>query len=163
MTLRYPARPMATETDRLILIVTGAHLRAEIGDRPLAYGLRDRMLDWVRGASERDGVSGADAASRIVVCSDLWYLNRDELRARPTVSIGGPGVNALSAHLGDTLPSAFAVEGVLVVQLDLDADGRLACCWGVDHRTTAAAVDAFAERYLDDFMTAATRDWPEWS
>ncbi len=146
---------MPTDTDRVILIVTGAHLRAETGDRPLAYRLRGRMLKWL-GHDGRD-----DPDAPVVVCSDLWYLNRDELRVRPTVSIGGPGVNALSAFLGDKLPSAFAVEGVLVVQLDLEFEDRMACCWGVDHAATAAAVDVFAERYLDDFMAAATRDWPE--
>lgn len=144
---------MPTDSDRLILIVTGAHLRAETGDRPLAYRLRDRMLRWLGRGDDQD--------APVVVCSDLWYLNRDELRECPTVSIGGPGVNALSAYLGDKLPSAFAVEGVLVVQLDPEFDDRLACCWGVDHGATASAVEAFAERYLDDFMTAATSDWPE--
>ncbi len=146
---------MPTDSDRLILIVTGAHLRAEAGDRPLAYRLRARMLRWLG----RDG--GEDPDAPVVVCSDLWYLNRDELRSCPTVSIGAPGVNALSAYLADKLPSAFAVEGVLVVQLDPQFEDRLACCWGVDRGATASAVEAFAERYLADFMAAATRGWPE--
>jgi hypothetical protein len=144
-----------TDSDRLILIVTGAHLRAETGDRPSAYRLRNRML---RGLG-RDG--GEDPEAPVVVCSDLWYLNRDELRSRPTISVGAPGVNALSAYLGDKLPSAFAIEGVLVVQLDPAFEDRMACCWGVDHAATSAAVDAFCERYLEDFMAAATRDWPD--
>jgi len=46
----------------------------------------------------------------VLVCSDVWYLNNDPLRSRPTISIGGPGVNALSAYLADKLPSAFAIE-----------------------------------------------------
>lgn len=140
------------DTDRLILIVTGAHLDAEAGDRPTAYGLRQRMIDWLSGKGE------ADAAERVLVCSDLWYLNNDPLRARPTVSIGGPAVNALSAYLGDKLPSAFAVENVLLVQADLDFVDVVACCWGRDRAATAAAVEAFAERYLDGFMEAAVRE-----
>lgn len=144
------------DPDRLIIIVTGAHLRAETGDRPLAYVLRRRMLRWL----EMDEDTPFDQ-SPVVVCSDLWYMNRDELRSCPTVSVGGPGVNAFSAFLADKLPSAFAIESVLVVQLDLDFTERVACVWGMDNATTIAAVDAFTERYLDDFMAAATRDWDD--
>jgi len=145
---------MNIDTDRLILIVTGAHLIAEAGDRPVAYGLRQRMLDWLatRGQPETPG------NTRVIVCSDLWYLNNDDLRARPTISVGGPAVNALSAYLGDKVPSAFAIEDVLVVQADLDFVDVVACCWGKDRAATAAAVEAFAERYLDDFMDAATAE-----
>ncbi|MFM9995348.1 MAG: hypothetical protein ACKVU4_06050 [Phycisphaerales bacterium] len=144
---------MSTSTDQLILIVVGAHLRAETGDRPLAYLLRQRMLEWL-GEGEGDGQYGGS----VVVCSDVWYLNREELRSRPAISVGGPGVNAFSAFLADKLPSAFSIEGVLLVQLDLDFEDRLACVWGMDHASTVSAVDAFIERYLDDFMTAAVAD-----
>lgn len=144
---------MALDLDRIILIVTGAHLRAEIGDRPLAYRLRQAMLDWL-GA--RDLGSEPD---HVVVCSDVWYLNQPELRERATVSVGGPGVNALTAYLADKLGSVFTVEQRLVVQMDLEFASLSACCWGADHATTVGAVEAFVERYLDDFMSAATRAW----
>ena len=32
-----------------------------------------------------------------LVCTDLWYLNHTDLQRRPTICIGGPGVNALAA------------------------------------------------------------------
>lgn len=139
---------MEIQTDRLFLIVTGAHLKAEAADRPLAYGLRKRMLDALAARGEADD----PLRPRVLVCSDVWYLNNDPLRARPTVSIGGPGVNALSAYLGDKLPSAFAVENVLLVQADLDFVDVIACCWGRDDAATAAAVEAFADKYLDAFI-----------
>ena len=145
---------MEIHTDQLILIVTGAHLRSEVGDRPLAYNLRDRMRKWLREHDQPESPS----APRVLVCSDVWYLNNDPLRSRPTVSVGGPGVNALSAFLGDKVPSAFAIENVLVVQCDPEFAEAIACCWGRDTRSTAAAVDAFVERYLDSFMEAATRE-----
>ena len=145
---------MEIHTDRLILIVTGAHLRAEACDRPLAYGLRQRIADWLKAHALPDD----PANPRVLVCTDVWYLNNDPLRSRPTVSIGGPGVNALSAYLGDKLPSAFAVEDVLLVQADPEFHDPIACCWGRDQPSTAAAVDAFADRYLDAFMEAATRE-----
>lgn len=123
-----------------ILIVVGAHLSAEIYDRPLAYRLRERVL----------GALGTDQPDRVVVCSDLWYLNRDELRELPAISVGGPTVNAFTAYLGDKLPSTFAVDGRLVVQAAEDAP--LACCWGIDAEGTAAAVEAFADRHLEHWL-----------
>jgi len=73
------------------------------------------------------------------------------------VSIGAPGVNALSAYLGDKLPSAFVVDDHFMVQMDLDLNDLVACCWGVSTVATAHAVEAFIERYLDAFMDAAAR------
>ncbi len=132
--------------------MTGAHLRAEVADRPLAYSLRDRIVKWL---VTRYGNDTQRHPFDPVVCSDVWYLNNEDLRSCPTISIGGPGVNALSAYLGDKLPSAFVIENVLVVQVDLDFDDMVACCWGMDHVTTVSAVDAFCDRYLDSFLEAA--------
>ena len=61
--------------DQMILIVVGAHLKAEMTDRPLAYRLRERMLLWLDEDSN-------GSPCEIVVCTDLWYLNADELRSR---------------------------------------------------------------------------------
>lgn len=144
---------MEIQTDRLILIVTGAHLLAEAADRPIAYALRQRLAQWLAEHGEQE----SPEQPRVLVCSDVWYLNNDPLRARPTISLGGPGVNALSAYLADKLPSAFAIENVLLVQADLDFVEVIACCWGRDAAATAAAVDAFTERYLDAFMDAALK------
>ena len=138
---------------RLILIVVGAHLRAEVSDRPVAYALRERM------AADLSARGVPDAGERVVVCTDLWYLNNEHLRGAATVSIGGPGVNALSAYLAGRLPSAFSVEGALVVQGDPEFHDAVACCWGTDGEATGAAVGAFVERYLPDFLGAATKRW----
>jgi hypothetical protein len=143
---------MHMDVENLILIVTGAHLHAEVGDRPVAYALQNRLTEWLRRE-----VPGEADRPQVVVCSDLWYLNNDPLRARPTISIGGPGVNALTAFLADKLPSAFAIENVLLVQADLEFTDCIACCWGAEPGATAAAVHAFEERYLDAFMDAAVR------
>jgi hypothetical protein len=148
---------MEIDTDNVILIVVGAHLRAEVGDRPLGYRLRQRMIDWLDANTPKDP-GDADRARQVVVLSDVWYLNNNELRSRPTVSIGAPGVNALSAFLADKLPSALAVEDVLLVQVDLDFEDIIACCWGVNTAATMSAVDGFCERYLDAFMRAATAE-----
>jgi hypothetical protein len=157
----------------LILIVVGAHLRAEVGDRPIAYGLRERMIEWLDGRFGRDGNGEADEDEAedggrlpghpcgVVVCSDVWYLNDAGLRVWPTVSLGGPGVNALSAYLADKLPSVLVVDDVLMVQMDPEMTELTCAVWGVNHDATVAAVDAFVERYLEGFMAAATKAWGE--
>ncbi|MCC6677116.1 MAG: hypothetical protein IT436_08225 [Phycisphaerales bacterium] len=127
-----------------VLIVTGAHLDAEMQDRPLAYKLRE--------AVRRALVERGEKHFEVVVCSDLWYLNNEELRREPTVSIGGPTRNALGAHLADKVPSALVIEGKLAVQMDVELSELVASCWGVDSGATAGAVDAFIERYLEEFV-----------
>lgn len=143
--------PDELDVDRLVLIATGAHLRSEVGDRPLAYALRKEIL------SRLDARFPDGPPVDVVVCSDVWRLNDDALKTVPTVSIGGPGVNALTAYLGDKLASVFVIDDQLIVQMDLDFDDMLACCWGMDHDLTIQAVDAFVERYLDDYLDAVIR------
>jgi len=147
MTTAFPGFGSEFETTKQqVLIVTGAHLAAEVFDRPIAYRLRERVLKAL----------GAGAApDRVVVCSDLWYLNNDQLRSLATVSIGGPTVNALTAYLGGRLPSAYTIEGVLMVQGDWTGETPLACCWGIDASATAAAVEAFEKKYLSEFVAAS--------
>jgi len=133
--------------ERAAPIVVGSSLDAEVYDRPvgerLARTIGRRLIE--RGAGE---------LIRPVVCTDLWYLNHDELRARPTVSIGRPERNALSAYLGDRTPSAYVVDDVLIVQADPEMSEPVVCCWGVDAAATGWAVDAFVERYLEAFIGA---------
>jgi hypothetical protein len=161
----------------MILIVVGAHLRAEAADRPLAYALREKAHRWLNahfpapadapdpGAdpSEHDefdpGAPRPGHPCSVLVCTDVWYLNDASLRVWPTISLGGPGVNALSAYLADKLPGVLVVDDVLMIQMDPELAEATAAVWGIDHRATISAVDAFAERYLDPFMTAATRGW----
>lgn len=141
-------QPDAIDPDRLVLIVTGATLRAEAEDRPLAYALRERVL------AARDQRSGDNPPFDVLVCSDIWRLNTDALRNCPTISVGGPAVNALTAYLTDKIDSAYVVEDSLMVQADIDFTDLRVCCWGVDRAGTARAVDAFAEKYLDAYVSA---------
>jgi len=130
----------------LLLIVVGAHLDAERHDRLAAYTLQHRI---------QATLAESGAAIEPLVCTDLWQLNHDGLRAAPTISIGGPAVNALTAFLADKLPSAFAVDGRYVVQMDPELVEPSVACWGETAADTAAAVEAFADRYLDAFLDAA--------
>ena len=142
------------DVDALLLIVVGAHPKAEVGDRPTAYRLRQRMSAWL----EQRFPTPESSPLQPLVCTDVWYLNDQSLRDRPAVSIGGPGVNALSAYLADKLPSAFVIDDVLMVQMDVEVGELLACCWGMSPEDTSAAVDVFIDRYLDAYMRASLRE-----
>ena len=138
------------EVANLIVIVVGAHLRAEAADRPLAYRLRDHVVTWLK-----DHPGGTDARMTPIVCSDIWYLNQESLHRHPTISLGGPGVNALSAYYTDKLPPALMRDNHLAIQLDPAHVDLRACVWGVDHELTVAALDLFLQRYCEGYLRAA--------
>ncbi len=104
---------------------------------------------------------GDDAPMDPVVCSDVWRLNDESISDRPTISIGGPGVNALSAFLGDKLASVYVVEDQLLIQADLEWNDLSVCVWGMDHERTIAAVQSFVDRYLDAFLDASVAKMDE--
>lgn len=144
----------ASQTDdaqeaHLVLIVTGAHLRAEIADRPLAYQLRTQIEDWVEQHAK---VLTQPIAA--VVCSDVWYLNQEGLQRHPTISLGGPGVNALSAYYFKRLETAFVREDEMIIQLDPEYVDLRVCIWGRDHERTVDTMGVFCERFLDGFLRA---------
>ncbi len=136
------------DTDTLLLIVVGAHLRAEQIDRPMGYALAERIEGWQRLHVEADRLTP-------LVCSDLWYLNAAELLVRPTICLGRPGVNAATAYFANRLPTAFVLEQMFQVQLDLEFITMQACVWGVNAGATASGLELFEQRYLDSFLRSA--------
>lgn len=140
------------ESDRLMFIVVGTSLIAEVTDRPAAYELRREILEW----QQRQG-DELDADERLVpvVCADLWYVNQPDLLHRPCISIGSPESNAASAMLALRLPTALRVEGALEVCMDPEHIDPRAVVWGAPEGAIADAVDAFVRRYLDGFLGAA--------
>lgn len=140
------------DTDRLLPIVTGIQLNAELGDRPLAYRIESEMrllLDRLLPPPQESDPPRLTP----VVLSDVYYLNSEPLQSRPTISIGGPGVNALSALLVNELPTVAAIENVLVVQMDLDQADHRCAVWGMNHLDTVRAVELFlAKGYLEAFV-----------
>lgn len=140
-----------TNCDNLLLILTGAHLSAEREDRPHAYRLRDAIEQW----QQSQGSDALPFQREVLVCSDLWYLNNEELHQLPVISIGEPGVNAASAYFANRLPEALIIDQTLRVQLDQELIDLKVCIWGVDAAATASGVDVFMNRYLDEFLYAA--------
>ena len=140
------------DTDRLIWIVTGIQLAAELGDRALAYRIESEIKSRLDAVIERPAPGEPPRLVPIVV-SDVYYLNSDEAQAGATISVGGPGVNALSAALADQLPTAVTIEGTLVVQMDLEMEDPRCAVWGMNHLDTVRAVDLFiAKGYLETFV-----------
>ena len=144
------------DTDRLICIVVGVQLRAELGDRPLAYRVEREMRSRLEAALGKPPEGEPPRLSPVVI-SDVFYLNSEEMQARPAVSVGGPAMNALSALLADKLPTAVAIEDTLVIQMDLDMEDQRCAVWGMNHLDTVRAVELFVSRYLDVFVAGAAR------
>ena len=140
------------DTERLIAIVTGIQLKAELGDRPLAYRVEQEVRDHLAAALPKSGPGELPRLAPAVV-TDVFYLNNDEIQTRPTIAIGGPGMNALSATLVDELPTALAIENTLVIQMDLEMNDTRCAVWGMNHLDTVRAVETFiAKGYLDAFL-----------
>lgn len=132
-----------------MLIVVGSHLRAEVADRPLAYRLRERISAWLEKFALH-----IDPPVLPVVCSDIWYVNQESLHGRPTISVGGPGVNALSAYFNDKLPAGVVRRDNMVIQLDPEFVDLRACVWGMNHDSTVDALEFFCREYMDGYLRA---------
>lgn len=136
----------------LIAIVTGVQLRAELGDRPLAYRVEQAVREHLAAALPKPAPGEPPRLAPAVV-SDVFYLNNDAIQTRPTIAVGGPGMNAVSAMLVDQLPNALAIENTLVIQMDLDMHDPRCAVWGMNHLDTVRAVETFiAKGYLETFV-----------
>ncbi len=141
-------QPPQTDERPRVMIVVGAHLRAEEADRPLAYRLVEEIESW---KEKHRSLLTVDIEP--TVCTDLWYLNHDDLRRRPTICIGGPGVNALSAYLAQHLSDENNRADVLL-QIDPDFTDLQACVWGTNQQLTTHGLQVFIDRYLDGYLKA---------
>lgn len=141
---------ISTDIDpaELVPVVVGGHVRAELGDRAAAARLAACLDAQLRSHGPR---------LRSCVLTDLWYLSDDRFRGQPAVSVGAPGVNALTAYLADRLPSVLSQEAVYVIQLDLEFIALDAACWGATHQATAHACDLFQTRHAAAYARAVTR------
>ena len=144
---------MDINCDRLLVLVVGAHLKAELAHRPIAANLSESIRLWLD--EHRDEANGNGRLP--VTCTDLWYLNDRALMQQPTIAIGEPGLNAAAAYFATRLPAALVVDGRMQIQMDRELIEPYACIWGVDATATEAAVELFRLRHLDAFMHAASQ------
>jgi hypothetical protein len=129
-----------------LLIVTGSTLRAEEMDRPLAYYLKQRIETFA-------GEEGLGAPElQVWVVADFRWIHDEPLQGLPTISVGGPGVNALAQRWLEEVPVSLAVDGRYYIQMDPDLGEAHASVWGMDNATTQIAVSVFIDRYLPRFL-----------
>lgn len=135
---------------RVLLIVTGSTLRAEEMDRPLAYYLKQRIE---RSLSDAIAAGRDDLEDYIVrVVADFRWIHDDPLQSVPTISLGGPGVNALAHRWLEDLPVSLAFGERYFIQMDPDLVEPRASVWGMDNATTQIAVSVFIDRFLPRFI-----------
>lgn len=128
---------------RTVLVATGVTLRAEDKDRPLAYRLADEIHRRIPD----------DSPWQPLVVSDVLYLNDKRLRRCPVISVGGPGLNHLSAMLLHELPAVLTIDNTLMIQMDLEFKDLRCSLWGTDHEQTVEALELFLKRgYLDRYL-----------
>ena len=152
-----PTSPSPAEISQSLLIVVGAHLRAEQADRPLAYQLQAEITDWL---DKNQPILGTTFTP--LVCCDVLYVNHTPMHRRPTICIGGPGVNALSAYFNSRLRPVMVREDQMVIQLDPEFIDLRVCLWGMNHELTRDALNFFERKYLTDFLRAvATQVEPQ--
>ena len=138
---------MAAESPAgMLLIVCGSTLRAEEVDRPLAYYLKQSV-------EARLAVPEAPCAALDVrVVADFRWIHDQPLQVVPTISVGGPGVNALSHRWLEEVPVSLAVDGQYYIQMDPGLDEPRASIWGMDNAATQIAVSVFIDRFLPRFL-----------
>lgn len=142
----------ATKRARLLLIVTGSRLRAEELDRPLAYYLKQRIEQYLAEHEESLG------PMRVRVVADFRWIHDDPLQKLPTISLGGPGVNALAHRWLEEVPVSLAVDERYYLQMDPDLDDLRVSVWGMDNATTQIAVSVFIDRFLPRFLEHCAAD-----
>ena len=135
---------------RVLLIATGSTLRAEEMDRPLAYYLKQRIEQALAEviAAGREGLE--DYVVRVV--ADFRWIHDEPLQSWPTISLGGPGVNALAHRWLEEVPVSLAVSERYFIQMDPDLAEPRASIWGMDNATTQIAVSVFVDRFLPRFL-----------
>lgn len=138
--------------EKLLLIVTGSSLRAEELDRPLAYYLKRRVEQYAAAHAEELG------PITVRVVADFRWIHDEPLQRLPTISVGGPGVNALAHRWLEEVPVSLAVDERYYLQMDPDLDDAHASIWGMDNPTTQIAVGVFLDRFLPRFLERCASD-----
>ena len=135
---------------RLLLIVTGSTLRAEEMDRPLGYYLKQRIE---QSLSEVVTVGTGNLDDYLVrLVADFRWIHDEPLQSLPTISLGGPGVNALAHRWLEEVPVSLAYSERYFIQMDPDLAQPRVSIWGMDNATTQIAVSVFVDRFLPRFL-----------
>lgn len=135
---------------RWLLVVVGTTLRAEEADRPLAYYLKQKLEAALEALTKHGHAPGGPL--HVAVISDFRWLRDDPLQKWPTISLGGPGVNALTRNWLEEVPLSLAVDNQYYIQMDPELDESRVAIWGMDNPSTQIAVSAFLQRFSGRFL-----------
>lgn len=135
---------------RLLLIVTGSTLRAEELDRPLGYYLKQRIEQSLQAAVAHGREGLDDYIVRVI--ADFRWIHDEPLQSLPTISLGGPGVNALASRWLEEVPVSLAYGERYFIQMDPELAEIRASVWGMDNAATQIAVSVFLDRFLPRFL-----------
>ncbi|MEE2819849.1 MAG: hypothetical protein VX615_04475 [Planctomycetota bacterium] len=131
----------------VIPIIVGAHLRAEVGDRPLAEQVKGAIEAW-------KATNDVSVSPYPLVCTDMWYLNSVELRIQPSLSIGSPEVNAATAAFASDIPTLVEVPDAYRIQADPTFIDLKCSLWGIDTQQTQLGIDAFVKDVMGQWLGA---------
>ena len=121
------------DPDETVVLVIGTSPNAEERDRPLAERLK----------AEIDRRGAGHAYRRAVVVGDEGYLEHGAFHHNPTITIGGPGANGVTAEFTAMLPTVYSRDERVFVQAELEGELKRVALWGADAGATAEAVAVF--------------------
>jgi hypothetical protein len=119
-------------------------------DRPLGYYLKQRIENLLSEATAKGQNGLEDYLVRVV--ADFRWIHDEPLQSLPTISLGGPGVNALSHRWLEEVPVSLAFSERYFIQMDPDLAEPRASIWGMDNTSTQIAVSVFIDRFLPRFL-----------
>jgi len=128
------------DVNQTILIVVGSEIKPEEKDRPLAYKLQQRIA--------QSDKYGKLPFRKCIVISDILFEKDKIIQVCPTISIGGPGVNLVSARLVEKLPVHINKNNRYFIQYDKNPKNNRVSLWGMDQATTNEAIDTFINEGL---------------
>jgi hypothetical protein len=119
-------------------------------DRPLGYYLKQRIENSLSEATANGQNGLEDYLIRVV--ADFRWIHDEPLQSLPTISLGGPGVNALSHRWLEEVPISLAFSERYFIQMDPELTEPRASIWGMDNASTQIAVSVFIDRFLPRFL-----------
>jgi hypothetical protein len=136
------------DSEETVVIAIASDLEPGHPDRHSAARLKEEVDARGRGWPYR----------RAVIVDDESWFDTELFLAAPTIAIGGPGANGVSARLAGELPTVWTDGDRVVIQVDLADGRRRASLWGSDRHATTEAVEAFIARgWLDEFLDRCWR------
>jgi hypothetical protein len=131
-----------------VAVVVAGELDPEAPDRLSALALK----------AEIDRRGAGHPYRRAVVMTDQAWFETPLFHASPTIAVGGPGVNGVSARFGQELPTVWTADDRALIQAEFREAAPRATVWGMDRDATAASVEAFMVRgWLDEFLDRCWR------